>query len=624
MPDVGYKRIYRLGGAYAAAVVGPILVGTFRHAIAPWADDKAALVFFTLPVAVAASLGGIRPGIIASILGLTIGTYFFVPQFNSFTIADTGSAVNVLAFTFTWLFISLGGDMLISRRRDIRKSEALRSESESRLTTLLLNISDGFYVIDRSRRITLVNQALLTQLGARDSDLIGRTIDEVFGLDDPATAVFERALTSGEPEIVERSANGQTVELRLLPDPKTHTMAVFVHDVTLIKQLQHMQSRLLQQERVLRSEAEEENRRKDDFVATLSHELRTPMTSIIGWAEILRERAKTQPELLEGVDAIEKAARLQTGLIDDLLDLSRIVTGQLKLHREVLDLGEAVGEVVHNQTSVAQGRGCHLHWEPPEGEVFVLVDPIRLAQIVANLLTNSVKFTDPGGSIWVRVRAESDEAVIEVEDTGQGIDPELLPHIFDRFRQGHSGTTRRHGGLGLGLAIVQKLVEEHGGSISVASDGVGRGACFTVRLPLTTGLPPEARPRDEEDLEGVRVLVVEDDDMARRVIQELCTMRGGTVRACSSAREALSTIEAFGPDVIVSDIGMPDMDGYQFVRQLRSMPEPWGRLPAIALTAFARAEDRDRALRAGFDLHLAKPIESSQLVAAICRLITPP
>lgn len=617
------KRIYRIGASYACAIIGPIVVGLFRYAIAPWAQDQAALVFFTLPVALAASLGGIRPGIIASVLGLLIGKYFFIAEKHSFTITDSGSAVSVLGFTFTWLFISLGGDVIISRRRAIRKSEALRFLSESRLSTLLRNISDGFYVIDSSRRITLVNQALLTQLEASDHELIGKRVDDVFDLDESILKVFDRALASGEPEVIERITHGQTFELRLLPDSASKSMAVFVHDVTLIKQLQQLQSQLLREERARRSAAEEESRKKDDFVATLSHELRTPMTSIVGWAEILRMRAKAEPEILEGVDAIESAARIQASLIDDLLDLSRIVTGQLRLQREVIDIGEAVGEVVANQRSLAQGKGCELRWTPPESELYVRVDPTRLSQVVGNLLGNALKFTEDGGWIEVSVREDADSAIIEVADSGKGIEPDFLPHIFDRFRQGHTGPTRRYGGLGLGLAIVRQLVQEHGGTVEAQSEGLGLGSRFTVRLPLTNGLPRATlNPDDEtETFHGVRILLVEDDDPTRRMLQEFCTLSGATVKACASAREALDEIVAFEPDVVISDIGMPDMDGFQFVREMRKLPGYFSNVPAVALTAFAGADDQDRAFEAGFDMHLQKPIDLKQLVVCVQSLL---
>lgn len=622
MPDVGLKRIYRLATAYTAAIAGPVVVGWFRYTIQPWAEDQARLVFFTLPVAVAASFGGIRPGIIATLLSLMIGTFFFIGD-HSWTIADTGSAVNILGFAFTWLFICLGGDALISRRREVRRAADLVSISEARLTNLLRNISGGFYVIDKSRRITLVNHAILDQLKTSEREVVGRTIDEVFGTDAQLVEAIERVGITHEPEVFEWLDGDRWYQMRLSPDPTGDTIAVFVHDITLQKELQEVQERLLETERNLRSEVELESRRKDDFVATLSHELRTPLTAIVGWAEILRDRvADDDPNLVEGLGVIERSARLQAGLIDDLLDLSRIVTGQLKLHKEVLDLCDLVAEAVRSQASVADLKGCWLEWVPPEEDIFVYGDPMRLNQVVVNLISNSIKFTEAGGSIAVCVRREGDQAVIEVEDEGQGIPPDLLPHIFDRFRQGHSGSTRKHGGLGLGLAIVHQLVQHHGGSVMASSSGVGKGSSFEVKIPVTAGLPTSRLPLPDvgQLLEGIRVLVVEDDEASRRVIEQLCEMRGATVLACPSARDALLRIDGFRPDVIVSDVGMPDMDGHQFLRRVRTLPEPLCRVPAIALTAFARAEDRDAALEAGFDVHMAKPINSAHLFSAIKRL----
>lgn len=622
MPDVGRKRLVRLATAYTAAFVGPVVVGWFRYAIQPWAQDQARLVFFTLPVAVAASFGGIRPGIIATLLSLLIGTFFFIGD-HSWTIADTGSAVNVLAFAFTWLFISVGGDALISRRREVRRATDLVTVSEARLANLLRNISGGFFLIDKSRRITLVNHAILNQIGAGERDVIGRTLDEVFEADPQLAAAIERVAVSHEPEVIERPDGDRWHQLRLSPDPTGNSIAVFVHDITLQRELLEVQERLLATERALRSEVELESRRKDDFVATLSHELRTPLTAIVGWAEILRDRvADDDPSLVEGLEVIERSARLQAGLIDDLLDLSRIVTGQLKLHKEVLDLSDLVAEVVRSQASVADLKGCWLEWVPPEEKIYVYGDPMRLNQIVVNLISNSIKFTEAGGSICVGLTRDGDEAVLEVEDEGHGISADLLPHVFDRFRQGQSGRTRKHGGLGLGLAIVHQLVEHHGGSVRASSGGVGKGACFEVRLPVSTGLPTSRPPLPDvgQLLEGTRVLVVEDDEASRRVVEQLLDMRGAAVLACASAREALLCIETFQPHVIVSDVSMPDIDGHQFLRQVRTLPEPLCRIPAIALTAFARAEDRDAALEAGFDTHVSKPINSAHLFMAISRL----
>ena len=394
---------------------------------------------------------------------------------------------------------------------------------------------------------------------------------------------------------------------------------------------------LLDSERAARSTAERMSEMKDEFLATLSHELRTPLSAILGWVMILRRSNKPE-DLPRGLDVIERNARVQTQLIDELLDTSRITAGKVRLDVQPVDPLVVVQSALETVRPAAQAKDIRMEQDLAPGAGLVSADPGRLQQVVWNLLTNAIKFTAQGGRVQVVLRKDGDEIAIAVADTGAGIAPDFLPHVFERFRQADASTTRRHGGLGLGLAIVRTLVEQHGGSVQAHSDGVGRGATFTVRLPLvhaaravraSAGEParpatsaPQTQPQEPViDLQGVDVLVVDDEPDARDLAQRVLGDCGARVRTAASAADALLQLDASRPHVLVSDIGMPDVDGFELMRRVRRRgAQNGGNLPALALTAFARTEDRDRALAAGFQMHLRKPMEPAQLVAAVAQL----
>jgi CheY-like chemotaxis protein len=377
--------------------------------------------------------------------------------------------------------------------------------------------------------------------------------------------------------------------------------------------------------------AEEANRLKDEFLAVLSHELRTPLNAILGWARMLRAGTLSDADVPRALETIERNAHAQAQLIEDLLDVSRIVSGKLRLDMRPVDIGEVIEEAVDTVRPTADARGVTLtvvinHVGPVSG------DAHRLRQVIWNLLSNSIKFTPQGGRIDLRVDQAASMVRIMVSDSGQGIDPEFLPHVFDRFRQASStpGQTRRKG-LGLGLAIVRHLVEAHAGTVSAESDGIGKGATFTVEIPVMVGRtvlstePPHGySPSTLEanlSLAGIRVLVVDDDPDARDMLKVALEQYGATVRVATSAEEALADVALEYPDVLVSDIEMPDMNGYELVRHLRrSDNQALRRLPAVALTAYARTEDRVKALLAGFQTHVPKPVEPAELVTVIASL----
>ncbi len=390
-------------------------------------------------------------------------------------------------------------------------------------------------------------------------------------------------------------------------------------------------TQLLEAERAARLELERVGLMKDEFLATLSHELRTPLNAVLGWAEILLSRAKDDADTRRGLETIARNARAQAKLIEDLLDMNRIVSGKIRLDVQRLELATIIESAIESVRPSADARSIVVRrvLDPYAGPVFG--DPNRLQQIVWNLLTNAVKFTPKGGRIDVLLERVDSHVEITVHDSGMGISPEFLPHLFERFRQADSSTTRRHGGLGLGLSIVKQLVELHGGTIRAHSAGEGSGATFTVHLPVRAVRDPAPPPREHPttgrnrivtlpmvSLDGIRVLVVDDEPDARELVSSVLTDAGAEVFTAASADDGLLAVATHRPDLIVSDIGMPDRDGYQFIRDVRSLaPVDGGRTPAIALTAFARSEDRTRVMLAGYQVHVSKPIEPQELVATI-------
>jgi signal transduction histidine kinase/CheY-like chemotaxis protein len=388
---------------------------------------------------------------------------------------------------------------------------------------------------------------------------------------------------------------------------------------------------LLESERQARAEAERASRMKDEFVATLSHELRTPMTPILGWVQVLR-RTAGDPSLAKGLEAIERNARVQTQIIDDLLDMSAIVSGKVRLDIQPVRLADVIEAAVATVRPAAEARGIELVVALDPGIERIRGDAGRLQQVMWNLLSNAIKFTDRDGRVRVVLEARPRMVEVSVSDTGRGIDPAFLPHVFERFRQADSSSTREHGGLGLGLAIVKQLVELHGGTIRAESAGRGMGARFVVALPRhvpeaagATPQPARAAPVRTDPspsrLSGVRVLVVDDERDACELLLHLLREAGADAQCETSAAAAYATLTAWRPDVLVSDIGMPHEDGYALITRVRNLPaEAGGGTPAIALTAFARPADRARALDAGYQSHLAKPLDPAGFIAEVARL----
>jgi PAS domain S-box-containing protein len=503
------------------------------------------------------------------------------------------------------------------------------------LAAIVDSSDDAIVSKDLNGVVTSWNKGAQRIFGYSAEEMVGQPILKLLPKDRQSeeTHILER-LRRGERvdhyETVRVRKDGSQVDVSLTISPIRNASGVVVgaskiaRDVT--EQKQAMRKLAEAHETVERA-----NRMKIEFISTLSHELRTPLTSIVGWIQMLKEGDPNRDELQQGLEVIERNVRVQAQLINDLLDMSRIEAGKMSLDVQQVNLVGAVKAAMETVQPAANAKGVRLIATFGSINGTLMGDKNRLQQIVWNLLTNAIKFTPKGGRVHVTVQRVSSHLEVAVSDTGTGIAPEYIRQIFERFSQADSSTTRRHGGLGLGLSIAKHLAELHGGTISATSEGIGTGATFRLTLPL---LPAHQRPGDsasqqrstevdrnflEEDLKGVKVLVVEDDADSAEVIRRILTRRGASVSIGHSMSEGLSSFEISAPDVILSDIGMPEYDGYEFIKRLRARPEGQ-RVPAVALTALARTEDRTRALRAGFQMHVAKPVDAAELIAVVRNL----
>jgi signal transduction histidine kinase/DNA-binding response OmpR family regulator len=465
------------------------------------------------------------------------------------------------------------------------------------------------------------------------------------GTVEPGQGAGRRVLASGRPFRADAGADGAVLAVPIKAGTQVEGfLCVLNHAVrpfgerdegVLVRLAEHAavairNSRLFAREQAARAEAQAANRTKDEFLATVSHELRTPLTAMLGWLRVLQAAALDDATRARAFDAITRNARAQARLVDDLLDMSQITSGRVPLDIRPVDVRAVVMAAVDGIRPAADSRGLRLEAAVDPAAGFIWGDAARLQQVISNLLANAVKFTPSPGRIDVRAERGPDDVRIRVSDSGQGISPALLPHVFDRFRQGDSTASRQHGGLGLGLAIVRHLVELHGGSVVAQSAGEGRGATFTAILPVggpehrpaPDAFQPDAPGDGERDdgpsrLEGVRVLLVDDEADARELVARFLTQAGARVETAASAAAAVAAFHRQPGDVVVADLGMPGEDGYALLRQLRALPSPGPAVPVVALTAFAGPEHRVRALEAGFRAHLPKPIDPDQLVAVI-------
>jgi len=539
-------------------------------------------------------------------------------------------------------------------------AELERAASEEQLRLALAISQLGTFVIDLRTDVVTVNDRGREIYGwAIDESLTFARVQSHFHVDD-----YDRVMATvgaamdprgqGDFEVEQRivrtdgevrwlrvsgragfeGVGGQPMAVRFIGTYLDVTEAKLAE--TALRQSEANARQLAESESAARAEAERTSRMKDDFLATLSHELRTPLNAIVGWAQILRNGSITAEDLEEGLSTIDRNARAQTQIIEDLLDMSRIISGKIRLDVQRVDLAAIVQSAVDTLRPAADAKGIRVQTVFDPTTMPINGDPNRLQQVFWNLLSNAIKFTPKAGRVQVVLQRVNAHIEIGVSDTGEGIKPEFLPFVFDRFRQADATTTRRHGGLGLGLSIVKQLVDLHGGTVHVKSPGVGQGSTFNVQFPLMA-LHPEPDPEREHprapatlkeqhdacvSLDGVRVLAIDDEPDARVVLQRLLTDCGAVVETAGSVAEARQRLTNDRFDVVVSDIGMPNEDGYSLIRWLRSLPvDKGGQTPAVALTAYARTVDRMNALRAGYQMHAVKPIEPAELLLIVASLV---
>lgn len=524
--------------------------------------------------------------------------------------------------------------------------------------------AQGIFMTDAELTIRWWNHWLEARSNRTSAEMIGRNLLDAYpdlverGLDKyykdalegqikVLSHRFHRYLLPMPPQGLETSFTVMQQSARIAPlidDDRVIGTITVIDDVTERIAREDQLMRLLSQEQAARKEAEMANRSKDQFLATVSHELRTPLNAISGWIQLLIKKDVDLEFLAHGLEVVDRNVKMQTKIIEDILDVSRIITGKLSLSVTQVNLTPVIEAALDAVRLAADAKGIRLEWalDPDSGPV--TGDPTRLQQIVWNLVSNAIKFTPRGGVVNVRLARVESQAEVVVSDTGKGISSEFLPFVFERFRQADSTSTRQHSGLGLGLAIVRHLVEMHGGTVSAASEGEGRGATFTLRLPITavhrTGdtVPQSNSQQSSKDTKLVfadrgnlggdkaklaerRVLIVDDEPDARELLEVILLQFGAEVKVATSVQQALEILERWKPDAIVSDVGMPDEDGYSLIQKVRMLELVRGGLtPAIALTGYGRPEDRLKLLAAGYQVHLSKPVEMRQLVDSIASL----
>lgn len=517
--------------------------------------------------------------------------------------------------------------------------------SEIRYRRLFESARDGILILNAaSLKITDVNPFMMELLGYSHDEFMGKELWEIGLFSDKAASqqAFRELQLNGYlryEDLPLQTTDGKLREVEFVSnvyDEDRHpVIQCNIRDITERKHAEEERGRLLASAQAARAEADTANSIKDEFLATVSHELRTPLTSILGWSQLLVSGKLDEQESKRALETILRNARAQREIIDDLLDISRIITGKLRLEVHSVEMDRIIEAVVEGVRPAADARKIDLRTAIDQGIGRISGDPDRLQQIIWNLLSNAIKFTPEGGRVEVRLQRHDSDVEITISDTGQGIDPELLLHVFDRFRQFDSSSRRRHGGLGLGLSIVRQLVELHGGTVTAESPGAGGGTTFKVMLPVKNLQHAlnnfETMPQliiegstsreSEAVLNGVRVLVVDDERDSRELLTAALMMNGAEVVSLGSAIDALEEMERRPFDVLLSDIGMPEMDGYWLINKVRELPaERGGDIPAAALTAYARIEDRRRLLLAGYQMHIPKPIEPAELTSIVASL----
>ncbi len=703
---------------YGVAVIA-VVVAFLLTQILWWLIKPSLYPLFLAAVMVSSWYGGIGPGLLSTALAVLICTDLLIPSID-FQAASRANVIGLFQFVLVALLISFLNAKLRStqRRAEINAQEARRNyqsllqsrdilrQSEERYRLLVEGVTEyAIFMLDTSGNIISWNIGAERILGYQEAEILGHHFARIFTPEAIERDQPQQALKKAVAEGFSRENRWHVRKdgthlwthcvITALQDGSLRGFAKIMQDITGRKQAEAEREQLLVREQAARSEAEAANRSKDEFLAIVSHELRTPMTAILGWAGMLQAGILDEDKAAIAIETIERNANLQMQLIEDLLDISRIIRGELSLDCRIFDVVEAIASAIEVVPPMANAKAMDFRFsildfrlgstgENPEfisyheiennlqseiqnPKFLVWGDSDRLQQVVLNLLSNAIKFTPVGGQVEVRLSVEGSrlkaqgqkldstsvsesllpkdssssylvpQACIQVIDTGKGISADFLPYVFDRFRQADSKSTRSQKGLGLGLAIAQHIVEMHGGTISAQSQGIGQGSTFTVKIPLVEkagsaegyeqagGEIPLAPKHSDTapSLKGLQVLVVDDEVDTREWIVTILKQSGAEAKAVGSVGEALEALENFKPDVLVSDIGMPGEDGYTLIRKIRELEtDTRGRIPAVALTGYARVEDYREALAAGFQLHVAKPIRASELIAVIASLAT--
>jgi PAS domain S-box-containing protein len=632
-------RWLRYGVAAACVAVAALL----ERSLAPAIGAMPMALYFPA-VLVAAWFGGLGPGLLATALSLAAPDLFSSASSPLATgLADPQTALRRFIFVVVGIITSWLNEVVYRQRLQLESAVADAQESERRFRLTADYAPMMVWMAGPDMASDWFNRRWLEFRGRSLQEELGQGWQDGVHPEDRRRCAEERraAAAARQPFAVEYRLQRHDGEYRWVLDQgvpregRDGRVAGYIGcclDVESMKRAQAENERLLAAAEEAREEADGASRAKDVFLATVSHELRNPLNAIVGWAHILRSEGASPAEIKQGADIIAQSAQAQVRLIEELLDVSRIITGTMRLNQRLLDGQPIIAAAVDALRPAAAAKDLQLELDAPQATP-LFADADRIRQVVTNLLSNAISYTPHGGRIEVALRAEASEAVLTVTDTGIGIAPEFLPHVFEAFRQSDPASRRSHRGLGIGLSVVRHLVQKHGGRVTAHSDGLGRGARFTVRLPLVevparaaAALEAAIAPVEVGDicppkLDGMRVLVVDDDSSVLQLVEKLLSDCDAIVLTAGSVREALKALPRFRPHVVLSDIQMPGADGYDLIRRLRDLPpEQGGRTPAAALTAFAGEADRRSVLKAGFQMHLTKPVQPQVLLDAVVEL----